>query len=144
VWSKYDFWGMAPFDKNFKNWCKGALIEAPVVWLLGARSWRICVGGASSRPRAVAREPADLDATAWGNTPRYHPGWVYHGLLVGPPGVAALFLHRLLAGHFLPHDLLTAMHQAHAVGGVFPRASLDKCRLRARTWLDRACRRAIT
>ncbi len=66
---------------------------------------------------AVAREPADLDATAWGNTRRYHPGWVYHGLLVGPPGAAALFLHRLLAGHLLPPDLLEAMLDAYPVGG---------------------------
>lgn len=69
---------------------------------------------------AVAREPADLDATAWGNTRRYHPGWVYHGLLVGPPAAAALFLHRLLAGHLLPPDLLAAMLDAYPVGGAVP------------------------
>ena len=69
---------------------------------------------------AVARELADLDATAWGNTRRYHPGWVYHGLLVGPPGAAALFLHRLLAGHLLPPDLLAAMLDAYPVGGAVP------------------------
>ena len=68
----------------------------------------------------IAREPADLEATAWGNTRRYHPGWVYHGLLVGPPGAAALFLHRLLAGHLLPPDLLAAMLDAYPVGGAVP------------------------
>ena len=68
----------------------------------------------------IAREPADLEATAWGNTRRYHPGWVYHGLLVGPPGAAALFLHRLLAGHLLPPDLLAAMLDAYPVGGAIP------------------------
>ena len=68
----------------------------------------------------VAREPADLDATAWGNTCRTHPGWVYHGLLVGPPGAAALFLHRLLAGHLLPPGLLAAMLDATPVGGATP------------------------
>ncbi len=66
---------------------------------------------------AVAREPADLDATAWGNVQRYHPGWVYHGLLVGPLEAAALFLHRLLAGHLLAPDMLVAMREAHVVGG---------------------------
>ena len=65
----------------------------------------------------LAREPADLDATAWGNARRYHPGWVYHGLLLGPAASAALFLHRLLAGHLLPPELLTAMQQAYRVGG---------------------------
>ena len=68
----------------------------------------------------IAREPADLEATAWGNTRRYHPGWVYHGLLIGPPGAAALFLHRLLAGHLLPPDLLAAMLDAYPVGGAVP------------------------
>jgi D-alanyl-D-alanine carboxypeptidase len=68
----------------------------------------------------VAREPADLDVTAWGNTRRYHPDWVYHGLLVGTPSAAALFLHRLLAGNLLPPDLLIAMHDGHAVGGTIP------------------------
>jgi D-alanyl-D-alanine carboxypeptidase len=69
---------------------------------------------------AVAREPADLDATAWGNARRYHPDWVYHGLLVGTPSAAAFFLHRLLAGDLLPPDLLTGMRDGHAVGGVIP------------------------
>ncbi len=68
----------------------------------------------------VTRVPADLDATAWGNTRRYHPDWVYHGLLVGRPSAAAFFLHRLLAGCLLPPDLLTTMHTGHAVGGAIP------------------------
>ncbi len=46
----------------------------------------------------VANVPADLDGTAWGNATRYHPGWVYHGLLIGPAAAAAMLLHRLLAG----------------------------------------------
>ena len=68
----------------------------------------------------LAQAPADLDATAWGNARRYHPGWVYHGLLVGPAMSAALFLHRLLAGYLLPSHLLLAMQEAHQVGGLEP------------------------
>ena len=68
----------------------------------------------------VARLPADLDATAWGNPAGYHPGWVYHGLLTGPAASAALLLHRLLAGHLLPPDLLAAMRAPHPVGGPVP------------------------
>jgi D-alanyl-D-alanine carboxypeptidase len=45
---------------------------------------------------------------------------VYHGLLVGTPSAAALFLHRLLAGDLLPPDLLTGMRHGHSVGGVIP------------------------
>ncbi len=69
---------------------------------------------------AVAREPADLMATAWGNAAGYHPGWVYHGLLIGPPASAALLLHRLLAGALLPPALLAEMLTAHPVGGPVP------------------------
>jgi len=33
----------------------------------------------------LANEPGDLDRTAWGNSVGYHPGWVYHGLVIGTP-----------------------------------------------------------
>ena len=68
----------------------------------------------------VAQEPADLDATAWGNGQHYHPGWVYHGLLVGSVGAAALLLHRLLAGSLLSSDLLSEMQDVYLVGGAIP------------------------
>ena len=69
---------------------------------------------------ALAREPADLAATAWGNSAGYHPGWVYHGLLIGPAGSAALLLHRLLSGALLPPPLLAEMLTTHPVGGPIP------------------------
>ena len=47
-----------------------------------------------------------------GNAP-YHPGWVYHGLLVGPLGEAALLVERLLTGALLPAPLLAAMCESH-------------------------------
>ncbi len=56
-----------------------------------------------------ATSPQDVECTAWGNAGSYHPGWVYHGLLVGPASDAALLLHRLLAGELLPAPLLAAM-----------------------------------
>ncbi len=56
-----------------------------------------------------AGSPHDLDRTAWGNAVGYDPGWVYHGLLVGSAGAAALLLHRLLGGGLLPAPLLQAM-----------------------------------
>lgn len=65
----------------------------------------------------LAREPKDLDATAWGNPAGYHPGWVYHGLAVGTPAEAALFLHRLMAGQLLPAVLLNAMCARYSLGG---------------------------
>ncbi len=68
----------------------------------------------------LARDPADLAATAWGNSAGYDPGWVYHGLLAGPAASAALLLHRLLAGALLPAALLGEMLSPHPVGGPVP------------------------
>lgn len=50
----------------------------------------------------------------------YHPGWVYHGLLVGPLSEAALLLDRLLAGQILPPALLADMQDAIVLGGPIP------------------------
>jgi len=65
----------------------------------------------------IAREPADLDACAWGNAGGYHPGWVFHGLLIGPPAEAALFMHRLLRGDLLSPSLRAAMLARRALDG---------------------------
>ena len=84
--------------------CLTALVLAP----LGLQGVRLAV------------TPGDLDGTAWGNARAYHPGWVYHGLLMGPAGQAALLLHRLLAGDLLPPALLAAMCETRAVGAAEP------------------------
>ena len=63
----------------------------------------------------IAERPADFEAAAWGNVRGYDPGWVYHGLLVGPAAEAGLFLHRLLAGGLLPAALLEAMRDGWAL-----------------------------
>jgi CubicO group peptidase (beta-lactamase class C family) len=57
----------------------------------------------------LARTPDDLVATYWGNTRRYHPGWVYHGTLVGPVREAALLLDLLMRGGLLSAASLQAM-----------------------------------
>lgn len=69
---------------------------------------------------AVTQQPGELDATAWGNKRRYHPGWVYHGLVIGAAESAVLLLHRLLAGGLLPAALLEEMCTPHPVGGAVP------------------------
>jgi D-alanyl-D-alanine carboxypeptidase len=65
----------------------------------------------------LAREAKDLDATAWGNAAGYHPGWVYHGLAVGTPAEAALFMYRLMTGRLLHAALLDAMRARYPLGG---------------------------
>ncbi len=68
----------------------------------------------------LARTPADLAGVAMGSASSYHPGWVYHGLVVGPLRDAALLLDRLMTGALLPRDLLDTMCAAHPVGGPIP------------------------
>ena len=63
----------------------------------------------------IARGIGDMDACAWGNAQGYHPGWVFHGLLIGPPAEAALFMHRLLRGDLLPPELGAAMLERRAL-----------------------------
>ncbi|MFL5043348.1 MAG: serine hydrolase domain-containing protein [Xanthobacteraceae bacterium] len=59
----------------------------------------------------IARQPGDLEHCAWGNARGYHPGWVYQGLLLGPPSDAVLFMHRLMRGDLLPPHLRAAMQE---------------------------------
>jgi CubicO group peptidase (beta-lactamase class C family) len=71
----------------------------------------------------LAESRGDLAAVDWvgdGGAAPYHPGWVYHGLLVGPLGEAALLVDRLLAGSLLPAELLAAMRRPHPVGKRIP------------------------
>lgn len=67
-----------------------------------------------------AGERADLDAVAMGGAQGYHPGWVYHGLLVGPLREAALLLDRLIGGSLLPAALLREMTTARPLGWAIP------------------------
>ncbi|MFP3678218.1 serine hydrolase domain-containing protein [Pseudomonas sp. SIMBA_041] len=65
----------------------------------------------------LAKTPADLQGVNMGTAPSYDPGWVYHGLLVGPLDQAAVCLDRLLAGQTLPPALLREMQTARTLGG---------------------------
>jgi CubicO group peptidase (beta-lactamase class C family) len=65
----------------------------------------------------LAYEPPDLDHVAMGEAAEYHPGWVYHGLLVGPVGNAAIILDKLVATDLLSPRLREQMLLPHVVGG---------------------------
>jgi CubicO group peptidase (beta-lactamase class C family) len=65
----------------------------------------------------AALEPRDLDDVMMGSAREYHPGWVYHGLLVGSLTDALLLLHRLMSGVLLPREILLEMLSAHVLGG---------------------------
>jgi D-alanyl-D-alanine carboxypeptidase len=75
---------------------------------------------------ALATSPDNMAHTVWGNPTDYHPGWVYHGLLIGPPAAAALALDRLIGGHLLPPHLLAAMQRRIPLGHEIPgRPAID-------------------
>jgi CubicO group peptidase (beta-lactamase class C family) len=68
----------------------------------------------------LARTPDDLIGTRWGNARRYHPGWVYHGLMIGSPAAAALLLDRLLRGDLLSPSSSRAMRESFRLGEPIP------------------------
>jgi D-alanyl-D-alanine carboxypeptidase len=68
----------------------------------------------------VALTPSDLLQTHWGNQTNYDPRWVYHGLLIGPPSDAVMFLARLWAGDVVRPELLSAMKVPRILGGELP------------------------
>jgi CubicO group peptidase (beta-lactamase class C family) len=68
----------------------------------------------------IAASPADLADVAMGEANTYHPGWVYHGLMVGRLRDAALLLHRLITGALLPPSLLAQMRDAEPVSDRIP------------------------
>ncbi|MGZ0701141.1 serine hydrolase domain-containing protein [Pseudomonas piscis] len=74
--------------------------------------------GLSRARLAVTRE--DLRGVELGQLRAYDPGWVYHGLLVGPLAEAALLLDRLFSDTLLPQPLLADMQQAQVLGGPMP------------------------
>lgn len=96
------------------------LIEDEAGVPLGAALERLVFGPLGIGGVIVADSLSDLDATAWGNERGYDARWVYHGLLIGPAGAAATFLHRLLAGGLLPAGILRAMLDGFPVGGAVP------------------------
>ena len=57
----------------------------------------------------VAISPTDLAGVQMGPARSYHPGWVYHGLVVGTAADAARMLRALVIGRLLRSGTLTDM-----------------------------------
>ncbi|WP_010139392.1 serine hydrolase, partial [Oceanicola sp. S124] len=68
----------------------------------------------------VARDLSDMQAIAWPEGRDYHPGWVYHGLILGPARAGAELLHGLAMGRLLSPDSLRQMQQRYPIGGPIP------------------------
>jgi CubicO group peptidase (beta-lactamase class C family) len=65
----------------------------------------------------LASNSSDLAGVMMGEASSYHPGWVYHGLLVGPVRSAAMSLDRLLGTGLSAVELRQQMLNGHPVGG---------------------------
>ena len=72
---------------------------------LGMLVFRPC-GLATAR---LATSPSDLSEVRMGSTRSYHPGWVYHGLVVGTAADAARLLRAVVMGGLVRPQTLTDM-----------------------------------
>jgi CubicO group peptidase (beta-lactamase class C family) len=98
----------------------GQLIETRTGCSLDAALQRLILTPLGIESARIARQRADLENVAMGSARDYHPGWVYHGLLVGTVADAALLLDRLLEGGLLTPDLLQQMLTPFELPGPVP------------------------
>jgi CubicO group peptidase (beta-lactamase class C family) len=96
------------------------LIEDTCGEPLGAALSRLVLSPLGIKSARIAETPDDLANVFMGAGGTYHPGWVYHGLMVGRLDEAAILLHRLLTGRLLPDHLLDQMCIAFVLSGPVP------------------------
>lgn len=65
----------------------------------------------------LAHLPEDIPALPWPAPQSYHPGWVYHGCLIGTAGDAARLLDGLMRGAVISDRARAQMCDAHPLGG---------------------------
>lgn len=81
--------------------------------------------GLNSVKLAVARR--DFECVHWAAAESYHPGWVYHGCLIGTAADAAKILHALFMGELLNAPMLTEMLITHPLGGAIEGRPWTEC-----------------
>lgn len=69
---------------------------------------------------SLATEPRDFERIHWHSAGGYHPGWVYHGCLMGSAADAARLLHAVMTGGLISAASLRLMRQSHFTGGAIP------------------------
>ncbi|RHZ91541.1 class A beta-lactamase-related serine hydrolase [Cereibacter sphaeroides] len=79
------------------------------------------------RSLELAIDRKQFSRVHWGAAQRYHPGWVYHGCLIGTPRDAALLLHALFAGKILRTTSLQQMLTCVPVGGAIDGRPWTEC-----------------
>jgi CubicO group peptidase (beta-lactamase class C family) len=98
----------------------GRLIETLAGCDLNTALQRLVLAPLGIQSARIARERADLGHVTMGSAESYHPGWVYHGLLVGTVADAALLLDRLLGGSLLTPGLRQNMSTPFVLQGPVP------------------------
>lgn len=80
--------------------------------------------GLRSIAHATTRE--DFSQVHWQTAKQYHPGWVYHGCLIGTAADAAALLHALFTFRLLKAATLAEMLHRYPLGGA----------IEGRPWID--------
>jgi len=93
------------------------LIEETCGAGLGATLHALVLAPLGLQASRLAETRADMRTTVFEGGQDYHPGWAFHGIVVGPVAEAALALHRLLNGDLLAPASHAALLDRHAIGG---------------------------
>jgi D-alanyl-D-alanine carboxypeptidase len=80
----------------------------------------LVLGPLDLRSSRLAETREDMRSTAFEGGHGYHPGWAFHGVVMGPVVEAALALHRLLNGDLLAPASRAALLDRHPIGGPLP------------------------
>jgi CubicO group peptidase (beta-lactamase class C family) len=96
------------------------IIETAVGHGLGDAAARLVLRPLEIDRARLATDPEDLGGVDFGADSTYDPGWVYHGLFVGPMQEAALLLDRLMDGTLLSESTLAEMRRPHILEGPVP------------------------
>ena len=75
----------------------------------------------------LATTRAQFSRVYWKAAKHYHPGWVYHGCLIGTARDAARLLHGLFSGKLLSAAIFEQMLSRHALGGAISGRPWTEC-----------------
>lgn len=87
----------------------GALVAAAAQQPLADALARLVFAPAGLATPRLALQPGDLAGAVMGDAKAYHPGWVYHGLVIGTVTDAARLVRALAMGGLLRPEMLARM-----------------------------------
>ena len=93
----------------------GLLIARAAGQPLGQALHRLVFAPANLSTARLVLTPDDLQGVEMGGAPDYHPGWVYHGLVVGTALDAARLLRALVTGRLLKSETFDVMLERRAL-----------------------------